>query len=146
MAEGSGAAPVLVVEGAGAVTTITLNRPDRGNALTTELKTELLAALTQPATDPGVRAVVLTGAGGAFCAGQDLAEHAAALDADPVDGVRDDRAALRPDRHDPGDDAQAGAGGDQRTASGPGSAWPWRATCASPPPAPAWRRRSRRSG
>jgi 2-(1,2-epoxy-1,2-dihydrophenyl)acetyl-CoA isomerase len=84
VAEGSGAAPVLLVEGAAAVTTITLNRPDRGNALTTALKTELLAVLTYAATDPGVRAVVLTGAGGAFCAGQDLAEHAAALDADPA--------------------------------------------------------------
>ena len=76
--------PVLVVERAGAVATITLNRPDRGNALTTALKSELLAALTQVGDDEGVRAVVLTGAGSVFCAGQDLAEHAAALSRDPV--------------------------------------------------------------
>jgi 2-(1,2-epoxy-1,2-dihydrophenyl)acetyl-CoA isomerase len=71
-----------VVERAGAVATITLNRPDRGNALTTALKSELLIALTEVGENEGIRAVVLTGAGTSFCAGQDLAEHAAALDAD----------------------------------------------------------------
>ena len=53
MTEGSGAAPVLLVDRAGAVTTITLNRPDRGNALTAELKSQLLArSLARPATTP----------------------------------------------------------------------------------------------
>ena len=84
MAEGSATAPVLLIERAGAVATITLNRPDRGNALTTTMKSELLDALTHAGDDAGVRAVVLTGAGTAFCAGQDLAEHAAALDHDPA--------------------------------------------------------------
>lgn len=84
MADGSGTTPVLVVERAGAVATITLNRPDRGNALITALKSELLTALTELGDDEDTRAVVLTGAGTAFCAGQDLAEHAAALDADPT--------------------------------------------------------------
>ena len=84
MADGSGATPVLVVERAGAVATITLNRPDRGNALITALKSELLTALTEVGDDEDTRAVVLTGAGTAFCAGQDLAEHAAALNADPT--------------------------------------------------------------
>src|SRR5262245_10222842 len=74
---------VLRVERSGAVVTITLDRPDRGNALTAQLKTELLDAVTEAAADGEVRAVVLTAAGKTFCAGQDLAEHAAALEADP---------------------------------------------------------------
>ena len=58
-----------------AVATITLNRPDKRNALTVAVKTALLAALQQVAADPEVRCVVLTGAGQGFCVGQDLAEH-----------------------------------------------------------------------
>lgn len=60
----------------GAVATITLNRPQARNALTAEMKESLLAALTKTAEDARLRAVVITGAGGAFCAGQDLREHA----------------------------------------------------------------------
>jgi 2-(1,2-epoxy-1,2-dihydrophenyl)acetyl-CoA isomerase len=60
----------------GAVATITLNRPQARNALTIEMKDALLAALGQAAADVSVRAVILTGAGEAFCAGQDLREHA----------------------------------------------------------------------
>jgi 2-(1,2-epoxy-1,2-dihydrophenyl)acetyl-CoA isomerase len=58
------------------VATITLNRPEAMNSLTAETKEALLGALQQAAADPAVRAVVLTGAGRAFCAGQDLREHA----------------------------------------------------------------------
>jgi 2-(1,2-epoxy-1,2-dihydrophenyl)acetyl-CoA isomerase len=65
----------------GAVATITLNRPQARNALTAELKTELLRALGQAASSPEVRAVLITGAGQAFCAGQDLREHAGLLEA-----------------------------------------------------------------
>jgi 2-(1,2-epoxy-1,2-dihydrophenyl)acetyl-CoA isomerase len=65
----------------GAVATITLNRPQARNALTAELKTELLGALRQAASSPEVRAVMITGAGQAFCAGQDLREHAELLEA-----------------------------------------------------------------
>ncbi len=54
------------------VTTLTLNRPDRLNALTTESGRDLEAALTEVRDDPSVGAVVLTGAGRAFCAGGDL--------------------------------------------------------------------------
>jgi 2-(1,2-epoxy-1,2-dihydrophenyl)acetyl-CoA isomerase len=57
------------------VATITLDRPDALNALTVPLKEELLAALRQAGSDPAVRAIVLTGAGRAFCAGQDLRER-----------------------------------------------------------------------
>jgi 2-(1,2-epoxy-1,2-dihydrophenyl)acetyl-CoA isomerase len=65
----------------GAVATITLNRPQARNALTAELKTELLRALRQAGSSPEVRAVLITGAGQAFCAGQDLREHAEFLEA-----------------------------------------------------------------
>ena len=69
----------------GAVATITLNRPQARNALTAELKTALLGALRQAASSPQVRAVLITGAGQAFCAGQDLREHADLLGADGPD-------------------------------------------------------------
>jgi 2-(1,2-epoxy-1,2-dihydrophenyl)acetyl-CoA isomerase len=73
-----------------AVATITLNRPAARNALTAETKVSLLDALRRCGDDAGVRAVILTGAGQAFCAGQDLREHAELLDAgtDPADTVR----------------------------------------------------------
>jgi 2-(1,2-epoxy-1,2-dihydrophenyl)acetyl-CoA isomerase len=63
------------LEVADAVATITLDRPDALNALTVPMKTELLAALRTIGRDRSVRAVVLTGAGRAFCAGQDLKER-----------------------------------------------------------------------
>jgi 2-(1,2-epoxy-1,2-dihydrophenyl)acetyl-CoA isomerase len=57
----------------GAVMTITLNRPEKMNAFNRALHDALRGAL-KDARDPEVRAVVLTGAGRAFCAGQDLTE------------------------------------------------------------------------
>jgi 2-(1,2-epoxy-1,2-dihydrophenyl)acetyl-CoA isomerase len=58
---------------AGAVLTITLNRPDVLNAFNSEMHRGLAAAL-KDARDGGVRAVVITGAGRGFCVGQDLTE------------------------------------------------------------------------
>jgi 2-(1,2-epoxy-1,2-dihydrophenyl)acetyl-CoA isomerase len=55
-----------------AVATITLNRPERRNAVTHELLGELLNAFNRAGNDDAVRAIVLTGAGKGFCAGQDL--------------------------------------------------------------------------
>ncbi|MBA3235849.1 MAG: enoyl-CoA hydratase/isomerase family protein [Chloroflexi bacterium] len=57
------------------IATITLDRPGALNALTMPMKTELLAAFRAVALDRAVRVVVLTGAGRAFCAGQDLKER-----------------------------------------------------------------------
>lgn len=54
------------------VATLTLNRPGQFNALSTEVLTELQAALDAIALDPAVRVVVIAGAGKAFCAGHDL--------------------------------------------------------------------------
>jgi 2-(1,2-epoxy-1,2-dihydrophenyl)acetyl-CoA isomerase len=63
------------LEVADRVATITLDRADALNALTVPLKEELLAALARVGADPAIGAVVLTGAGRAFCAGQDLRER-----------------------------------------------------------------------
>ncbi|HYT47205.1 MAG TPA: enoyl-CoA hydratase/isomerase family protein [Burkholderiales bacterium] len=64
----------LLVEDKGAVRILTLNRPEKRNALDTALSRELLGALRAADADETVRCVVLTGAGPAFCAGADLAE------------------------------------------------------------------------
>ena len=74
-----------------AVATITLNRPDAMNALDVPTKEALLAALRSAAADDDARAVVLTGAGRAFCVGQDLKEHVQKLNsgAPPLSTVRD---------------------------------------------------------
>ncbi len=56
------------------VARITLNRPDVFNACNEQLTTDLRAALEQAAGDDAVRCIVLTGAGRAFCSGQDLKE------------------------------------------------------------------------
>jgi 2-(1,2-epoxy-1,2-dihydrophenyl)acetyl-CoA isomerase len=69
----------------GAVATVTLDRPDALNALTVELKVALREALEQAGRNTAVRAVVLTGAGRAFCVGQDLREHADDLAAGTTD-------------------------------------------------------------
>ncbi|GAB6900746.1 enoyl-CoA hydratase/isomerase family protein [Kineosporia succinea] len=72
----------VTVSREGAVAVVTIDRPRRRNALDAVTKKALRAALVSVAEAPDVRAVVLTGAGGSFCGGQDLAEHAAALAAD----------------------------------------------------------------
>jgi enoyl-CoA hydratase len=63
---------VLVERADAGVTVVTLNRPDKLNAMTTELVSDLYAALDEAGADPGCRVIVLTGAGRGFCAGLDL--------------------------------------------------------------------------
>lgn len=58
----------------GQVATITFNRPEKKNAISAVMFDELPAAFERAATDDGVRAVVVTGAGGAFCSGADLGD------------------------------------------------------------------------
>ncbi len=78
---------LLLTRDAG-VATITLNRPDSLNSLNVELKEALAAVIAQVRDDAGVRAVVLAGAGRAFCVGQDLREHVASMDGPaPLDTV-----------------------------------------------------------
>jgi enoyl-CoA hydratase/carnithine racemase len=62
----------LRVEQAGHVVTLTFDRPEKKNPLSQELVNEMLWALDDAEADPGVRAIVLTGAGNAFSAGADL--------------------------------------------------------------------------
>jgi enoyl-CoA hydratase/carnithine racemase len=59
---------------------ITLNRPDKLNAYDSRMRQELLAAFDETDADDSVKAVVLTGAGRAYCAGADLSEGVAAFD------------------------------------------------------------------
>lgn len=73
----------LLAETKDGVATLTLNRPDKLNAFNRELSGELVAALTRIAKDDAVRAILLTGSGRAFCAGQDLAEAIPKGDANP---------------------------------------------------------------
>ncbi|WP_080738012.1 enoyl-CoA hydratase [Rhodococcoides fascians] len=66
--------PVVLVHRADGVATVTLNRPQARNAITVELILDLRRALADLDADSDVGAVVLTGAGPAFCAGLDLRE------------------------------------------------------------------------
>jgi enoyl-CoA hydratase len=84
-AEGSPYEPVLVDRTSNSgVTVITLNRPESLNAMNEALLAALERALDQAATDSAVSAVVITGAGRAFCAGNDLREQGV----DPMTRVR----------------------------------------------------------
>ncbi len=72
----------LLTDRTAGVLTLTLNRPESLNSLDVELKIALRRAAEEAAADPTCRAVVLTGAGRAFCVGQDLKEHVAILESD----------------------------------------------------------------
>ncbi len=76
------------------ILTITLNRPDKMNAFTNIMMDELIAAFDAADADDDVRAIIVTGAGRAFCAGADLSEGGATFDR----AARSDRktAPLRP--------------------------------------------------
>lgn len=77
------------------ILTITLNRPDKMNAFTHVMQNELIAAFDAADADDNVRAIIVTGAGRAFCAGADLSSGGATFDR----AARPDRktAPLRPD-------------------------------------------------
>ncbi|MFX8704345.1 enoyl-CoA hydratase-related protein, partial [Acinetobacter baumannii] len=62
------------------ILTITLNRPDKMNAFTHVMMDELIAAFDAADADDNVRAIIVTGAGRAFCAGADLSEGGATFD------------------------------------------------------------------
>jgi enoyl-CoA hydratase/carnithine racemase len=70
---------LYTVDAASAVATITLNRPERLNALTFEVYTELRDTFRALDTAPGVRAVIITGTGRAFCTGGDVEDIIGAL-------------------------------------------------------------------
>jgi enoyl-CoA hydratase/carnithine racemase len=68
--------PDLLIDNDGTVRILTMNRPEKRNALNTALSEALLNSLREADADMSVRAIVLTGAGPAFCAGADLSEFA----------------------------------------------------------------------
>ena len=67
---------VLIEKQSPKIIVLTLNRPERRNALTIELMTELAAEIEKAAVDPSLRIAILRGAGKAFCTGLDLQEAA----------------------------------------------------------------------
>ena len=67
----------------GHISTITMNRPEKRNALSAQLVNELIVALETAADQDDVRVVILCGAGGAFCAGADLSLMSGGGEEDP---------------------------------------------------------------
>ena len=57
------------------IATVTLNRPEKMNAFTTQMRDELVAVFDETDADDAVRVVIITGAGRAFCAGADLSDR-----------------------------------------------------------------------
>ena len=80
--------PHLLTEQRGAVLIVTMNRPEKRNALSGPMLAGMREAWNRVDSDPGIRACVLTGAGGAFCAGADLKamneSHPGSADFDPA--------------------------------------------------------------
>lgn len=88
--------PSIVVHTDGSVGRITLSRPQRLNALTADMLAALLAALRDLDADARVRAIAITGAGRAFCAGQDLSERDPRQRREPFDLEAIQRSAYHP--------------------------------------------------
>src|ERR1700752_1871060 len=78
------------------ILTITLNRPDKLNAFTGQMMSEMLDAFDKADSDDNVRAVIVTGAGRAFCAGADLSAGPRAFDSQPEDRP-ESKSAIRAD-------------------------------------------------
>ena len=85
----AGAGPQVLSAVRDSVRTITMNRGDRYNALSTAMVAALDAAIDEAAADPGTRVVVIAGAGKAFCAGHDLKEMREHIDPDWQRGLFD---------------------------------------------------------
>src|ERR1700722_3193771 len=80
---------------ASSVRTITLNRPERRNAINGELIQDLLSALADAETDAAVRVVILTGTGKAFCSGMDLETLQSVAAQTPEENLGDSRQMAR---------------------------------------------------
>ena len=75
----------ILFESGGGIARITLNRPERLNSFTDAMHADLRDALAQVKADASLRALLLTGAGRGFCAGQDLSEREVPEGMEPVD-------------------------------------------------------------
>ncbi len=75
----------ILFEIAGGIARLVFNRPDKLNSFNTAMHEEVREAVARTGTEPGVRVLLLTGAGRGFCAGQDLGDRAVAPGAEPVD-------------------------------------------------------------
>lgn len=64
----------IILKKEGNIATITMNRPDKMNALNTQMLREMIAAIDEVDRDDGIRVVVLTGSGKVFCSGADISE------------------------------------------------------------------------
>jgi enoyl-CoA hydratase len=78
---------VLTMRVEGAVALLTLNRPDKLNALSNEMLEAIIGALDRIELNPAIRAVVITGAGRAFSAGADIAAFQPHVEAGPAEAV-----------------------------------------------------------
>ncbi|MBI3369039.1 MAG: enoyl-CoA hydratase/isomerase family protein [Burkholderiales bacterium] len=87
---------VLDVQRQGGVITLIMNRPEARNALNEEMKQAFAAAVPALASDPEVRAVILAGAGGVFCAGGDIRGMAEARQGMTIEGWRERMRELQP--------------------------------------------------
>ena len=79
----------LLVEKQGPTLHVTLNRPESRNAMSLEMVAELSALFSQIEPDTSIRAVVIRGTGGHFCAGGDIRDMAAARNEKVEDGETD---------------------------------------------------------
>jgi enoyl-CoA hydratase/carnithine racemase len=64
--------PLVILQIESGIATLTLNRPDKRNAMSDDMRTEFIAALEKVTADKAIRALVLTGSGKGFCAGGDI--------------------------------------------------------------------------
>src|ERR1700749_685672 len=78
----------VIVEKDDGLTWVTLNRPDKRNAMSPELDREMLDIILSLEGDPETRVLILTGAGEAFCAGMDLQLYFRALEDKPAERIR----------------------------------------------------------
>jgi enoyl-CoA hydratase/carnithine racemase len=87
----------IIYEVSDNILTVTLNRPEKLNAFTGQMMTEMIDAFDRADADDNVRAVIVTGAGRGFCAGADLSAGPNTFDSEKREGRPDRRGAVRPD-------------------------------------------------
>ena len=85
----------IKVEKENGISFVIFNRPEKRNAMNPQMHYEMDAVLPELEADPETRVVVLTGAGQAFCAGQDLKEYFRGLDGNPTERRRVSEASER---------------------------------------------------